>query len=135
VLKGMAKALRITLATCMTVLVAYGNYIAWSYYYGLEAERTTFSPTAWKEKANVYAHNGDPGCVRGGMALDIVATNLLQRKSISEVKVLLGEPDGKKVQGIYYELGQCSGLGWHDSVLQVSLSKNQQVTNASILRH
>jgi len=69
------------------------------------------------------------------MALDIVATDLLQRKSIFEVKALLGEPDGKKEQGIYYELGQCSGLGWHNSVLQVAFSSNQQVTNASILRH
>ncbi|BEE07976.1 hypothetical protein [Aeromonas dhakensis] len=131
----MAKALRITLAACMAVLVVYGSYIAWSFYYGVEAERTTFSPAAWKEKANVYAHNSDPGCVRGGMALDIVATDLLQRKSIFEVKALLGEPDGKKEQGIYYELGQCSGLGWHNSVLQVAFSSNQQVTNASILRH
>ena len=131
----MAKALRITLAACMAVLVVYGSYIAWSFYYGVEAESTTFSPAAWKEKANVYAHNSDPGCVRGGMALDIVATDLLQRKSIFEVKALLGEPDGKKEQGIYYELGQCSGLGWHNSVLQVAFSSNQQVTNASILRH
>lgn len=134
----MAKALRImliTLAAFMAVIFAYGSYIVWAFYYGVEAERTAFSHAAWNEKANVYAHNSDPGCVRGGMALDIVATNLLQGKSLFEVKALLGEPDGKKEQGFYYELGQCSGLGWHDSVLQVSLSNNQQVTNASILRH
>jgi len=132
---GMAKALRITLATCVAVLLAYGSYVVWSFYYGIEADRTPFSPVAWKEKANVYAHNSDPGCVRGGMALDIVATRFLQGKSITEVKLLLGEPDETKQEGVYYELGQCSGLGWHDSVLQVGFRNNQQVTTAVILRH
>jgi hypothetical protein len=134
----MTKALRITLkalAICVAVLLAYGGYTAWSFYFGVEAERTPFSPVAWEERSNVYAHNSDPGCIRGGMALDIVATNLLQGKSITEVKLLLGEPDGKKEEGVYYELGQCSGLGWHDSVLLVDFRNNRQVTNANILRH
>ena len=134
----MKKALRITLitlATCMAVLLAYGSYIAWSFHFGVEAERTPFSPVAWKERSNVYEHNSDPGCIRGGMALDIVATNLLQGKSITEVKLLLGEPDGTMEEGVYYELGQCSGLGWHDSVLLVDFRNNQQVTNAKIIRH
>lgn len=134
----MTKALRITLitlATFVAALLAYGSYVAWSFYFGVEAERTPFSPLAWKERANVYAHNSDPGCVRGGMALDIVATNLLQGKSIIEVKSLLGEPDETTEKGVYYELGQCSGLGWHNSVLQVDVRNNQQVTNANILRH
>lgn len=131
----MAKALRIpliTLAICVACVVAYGSFVAWSFYYGVEAERTAFSPETWKEKANVYAHNSDPGCVRGGMALDIVATNLLEGKSITEVKSLLGEPDGTEEEEFYYELGQCSGLGWHNSVLQVRFRNNQQVTNAAI---
>ena len=69
------------------------------------------------------------------MALDIVATKLLQGKPITEVKSLLGEPDGTKEGLFYYELGQCSGHGWHNSILQVSFLNNQQVANASILRH
>jgi hypothetical protein len=69
------------------------------------------------------------------MALDIVATKLLQGKSITEVKSLLGEPVGTKQEQFYYELGQCSGFGWDNSVLQVSFLNSQQVTNAVILRH
>ena len=131
----MAKALRFTVAFCGASVIAYAGYLAWSFAYGVEAERSPFSPAAWKEKANVYAHSNDPGCVRGGMALDIVATKLLQGKQITEVKSLLGEPDGTKEGLFYYELGQCSGHGWHNSILQVSFLNNQQVANASILRH
>lgn len=131
----MTKALRlslITLAICLAVLLAYGSYLTWSFYYGVEAERTLFSSAIWKEKSNVFAHNSDPGCVRGGMALDIVATHVLQGMSITQVKTLLGEPDGTKGDGVYYELGQCSGLGWHNTVLQVDYRNNEQVTNVSI---
>lgn len=131
----MTKALRFTLALCGASLLAYFCYLAWSFYYGVEAERSPFSPAAWKEKANVYVHSNDPGCVRGGMALDIIATSLLQGKPIAEVKLLLGEPDGTKEGQFYYELGQCSGHGWHNSILQVSFLNNQQVANAAILRH
>jgi len=131
----MAQALRFTVAFCGASVIAYAGYLAWSFAYGVEAERSPFSPAAWKEKASVYAHSNDPGCVRGGMALDIVATKLLQGKPIAEVKSLLGEPDGTKEGLFYYELGQCSGHGWHNSILQVSFLNNQQVANASILRH
>jgi hypothetical protein len=131
----LAKALRFVLAFCGASLIAFSGYIAWSFHYGVEAERSPFSPAAWKEKGNVYAHSNDPGCVRGGMALDIVATKLLQGKSITEVKSLLGEPVGTKQEQFYYELGQCSGFGWDNSVLQVSFLNSQQVTNAVILRH
>lgn len=131
----MAKALRFAVALCGTSLIAYAGYLAWSFVYGVQAERSPFSPAAWKEKANVYAHSNDPGCVRGGMALDIVATKLLQGKPITEVKSLLGEPDGTKEGLFYYELGQCSGHGWHNSVLQVSFLNSQQVADAAILRH
>lgn len=130
----MWKVLRIILVLSVGCLLAYVGYLAWSFYYGVEAERSPFLPAAWKNKANVYAHNSDPGCVRGGMALDIVATNLIQGKSITEVQSLLGEPYETRKSGIRYELGQCSGHGWHSTVLQVNISSNQQVTNAVILR-
>jgi len=92
-LKRMAKALGIALIVAAGAVFAYAGFLAWSYHYGVEAERTPFSPAAWKERAAVYAHDSDPGCVRGGMALDIVATRLLDEKPLAEVKALLGEPD------------------------------------------
>jgi hypothetical protein len=131
----MAKVFRIILVISVGCPIAYAGFVLWSFYFGVEAERTPFSPAEWKEKANVYAHSSDPGCVRGGMALDIVAANSLHGKLISEVKSLLGEPDGTKQSGVYFELGQCSGLGWYNSRLQVHFSNNQRVTNAVILRH
>lgn len=131
----MANALRTTIVISSSFLFAFSGFLLWSFYYGIEAERTPFSPAKWKEKGNVYAHSSDPGCVRGGMALDIVAAKLLHGKLITEVKSLLGDPDGTGEAAAYYELGQCSGLGWHNSVLQVHFSGNQQVTNAIILRH
>ena len=133
----MTKALRFilfALATCAAALLAYGSYIAWSFHYGIEAERSAFSSTAWNDKANVYAHSNDPGCVRGGMALDIIATGLLQKKSLTEIKSLLGEPDGTMADGVYFELGQCSGLGWHNSILKIYFNKNQEFAKAAIIR-
>jgi hypothetical protein len=131
----MAKARQIILAISASCFVACSSFLLWSFYYRVEAEQTPFSPTKWKEKANVYALSNDPGCVRGDMALDIVAANLLYGKLITEVKSLLGEPDETKEFGVYYELGQCSGFGWYNSVLQVNFGRNQQVSNAVILRH
>ncbi|MDP2868230.1 hypothetical protein [Methyloversatilis sp.] len=130
----MVKALRFALAFCGASIIAFTGYLGWSFHYGVEAERSPFSAAAWKQKENVYAHSNDPGCVRGGMAIDIVSTKLLQEKSIAEVKLLLGEPDKEKQEQVYYDLGQCSGFGWENSILQVSFSNGQRVTNAIILR-
>lgn len=130
----MPKALRIAAIAAVGGILACCGFLAWSFYYGVDAERTTFSSVVWKERANVYAHGNDPGCVRGGMAIDIVSTNLLHGRLISEVISLLGEPDGKQDSIIHYELGQCSGFGWANSELQVNLSERQQVIDAVILR-
>ena len=70
----------ITIATTIAI-VALGCALAWSYNFGTEAERTAFIPAKWKERANVYAYSNDPGCIRGDMALDIVATDMLIGKT------------------------------------------------------
>lgn len=131
-LKRMAKALRIALIVAAGAVFTYAGFLTWSYHYGVEAERTPFSPAAWKERAAVYAHDSDPGCIRGGMALDIVATRLLDEKPLADVKALLGEPDDTDQSSVRYALGQCSGFGWHDSLLQVNLNGKQRVINAVI---
>lgn len=131
----MARYIRLTLAFCGVTLIACVGYLAWSFTYGVEAEPLPFSSSAWKEAANVYAHSPDPGCVRGGMALDIIASKVLQNMSTAEVKSLLGEPDGIRKGQLHYELGQCSGFGWHNSILRVGFLENQTVAEVAILRH
>ncbi len=134
----MAIVFRISLfilAIFVAGLLAYILFVAWLFHYGVEAERATFSSEAWKATANVYASSNDPGCVRGGLALDVVATGMLRGKLFEDVESLLGEPDGKQEGEPYYELGQCSGLGWHDSVLQVNFYNEPHVVDVEILRH
>jgi hypothetical protein len=131
----MTKTLRTVVSIILGCALVYTAWLVWVFYYGVEAERTKFSPVAWKQKGNMYSQNNDPGCVRGGMALDIVAEKLLQGKSKDEVKLLLGEPNNEKASVIYYELGQCSGLGWHNTALRVNFGNKQLVSNATILRY
>ncbi len=123
----MVRYFRIVLAFFAVIILAFFGYLGWSFYFGVEATRSSFVSGTWKEKAHVYAHNNDPGCVRGDMALDLVAINLLQGRSTAEVKSLLGEPDGVKEKQLNYELGQCSGYGWYNSILEVSFRDDQVV--------
>ena len=131
----MAKVFRFTIVFFRVSLITYAAYLAWSLAYRVAAEQQPFSSEAWKEKASVYAQSNDPACVRGGMALDIVASKLLQGRAIAEVKSLLGGPDSIKDGLFNYELGQCSGLGWHNSILQISFLNNQQVDSAAIVAY
>lgn len=123
----------ITITTAIAV-VALGLTFAWSFHFGTEAERTKFIPTEWKERASFYAYSNDPGCVRGDMALDIVSTDILIGKTVTETKSLLGEPNKSNADALHYELGQCSGFGWYESELVVVLSKSQRVSKAKITR-
>jgi len=127
--------LKIAGITAVSGLLVSAGCIAWSYHYGVATARTPFLPSVWKEKADVYAQSSDPGCVRGGMALDLIASGLLIGKPRSAVARLLGEPSGTEEAGTYYELGQCSGWGWHDSVLWIDFNRQHQVIDAAILRH
>ena len=130
----MIKAMRhITIATAIAI-VALGCALAWSYNFGTEAERTAFIPAKWKERANVYAYSNDPGCIRGDMALDIVATDMLIGKTVADTRALLGEPNKSSADALYYELGQCSGFGWYESELVVNFSKSQRASKAEISR-
>ncbi len=130
----MTRASRITFIAVAIGIITLASLLIWSFYFNIEAERTTFSPIEWKEKVDVYTHSNDPGCVRGGMALDIIATDTVHRMPINDVASLLGEPDGKKESNIFYELGQCSGFGWQSTILQVNFNNEGLATNAVILR-
>ena len=126
--------MRNIIITTAIAIVALGLTSAWSYHFGTEAERTEFIPTEWKERASVYAYSNDPGCVRGDMALDIVATDILIGKTVTDTRALLGEPNKSSAGALYYELGQCSGFGWYESELVVTFSKSQRASKTEITR-
>lgn len=130
----MIRAIRHITITTVIAIIALGCALAWSYNFGTEAERTAFIPAKWKERANIYAYSNDPGCIRGDMALDIVATDMLIGKTVTDTTVLLGEPNKSSADALFYELGQCSGFGWYESELVVTLSKSQLVSKAKIAR-
>ncbi|RTL01008.1 MAG: hypothetical protein EKK59_03595 [Neisseriaceae bacterium] len=131
----MAKSIRITLVAFVCSLLLSIVWLAWFFYFGVDAEKVQFSSNAWKQGAHVYQHSNDPGCIRGGMALDIVEAGILHGKLIEEVKLLLGEPNLVEQTVIGYELGQCSGFGWHNSVLEIEFSSEKRVNNMKIARH
>lgn len=121
----------ISVAVAFVVLI---SWIAWSFHFGIDADVERFEADVWKARANVYAVSNDPGCVRGGMAVDLLERKLLGEKTMDEVYVLLGKPDKSENFSIAYELGQCSGFGWDSSVLTVRFDENRKVNRANIKR-
>jgi hypothetical protein len=121
----------VLLATgAMTVSIAS---LAWSYYFGVTSEAEPFSSSNWIELSNPYKITNDPGCVRGGMAVDLIQKEILKGKTTEQALEILGNPDHISDSTFSYELGQCSGLGWHNSILVIKFMSNS-VHNLKILR-
>jgi hypothetical protein len=95
-----------------------------------------FDARAWQAAAPVYQASADPGCVRGGMAQDLIDRQLLVGKSAAQVRELLGEPDGRRSATAWtYELGQCSGWGWSDSVLLLEFDAGGTQVLRAVFEH
>jgi hypothetical protein len=116
------------------VLIVLIGWLVWFFHFGVDARDERFEANLWNERANVYSVSNDPGCVRGGMAVDLLKRNLLLAKSSAEVNELLGRPDKSDSASISYELGQCSGFGWESSILRVGFDENGKVKRAKIER-
>ena len=129
----MIKTLLSTFLAIIIGILALLGYLTWSYHYDVSAVRTSFASDIWQDNTNIYADSNDPGCIRGGMAIDLVETKLLRGKTISEVTYLLGDPIEASDQALHYELGQCSGFGWYNTLLSVSVNNNGEVSRASIV--
>lgn len=76
-----------------------------------------FARDVWIADAGPWSTN-DPGCVRGSMALDLIESERLVGLRHVQVEELLGRPRTDRGTWVY-ELGQCSGWGWHHSYLTV----------------
>lgn len=107
--------------------------VAWEFNFGVDAKAEPFNSLAWIEKSTQLNLIDDPGCVRGGMALDLINKDLLTGYNSNQIIETLGPPYKKAESKIYYELGQCSGLGWHYSVLVIDF-KDSVVNELEILR-
>ncbi|BCL74365.1 hypothetical protein JHS3_01010 [Jeongeupia sp. HS-3] len=129
----MAKMLRISAFILFGAFLLRLFWIYWSFHYAVEATAVAFDSAEWQKVSNVYAHNRDPGCVRGGMALDLLKSKQLNGKSPTEIEHFLGKPDRSYKSTYEYELGQCSGLGWHNSILRITVDDNGPALNADIL--
>lgn len=98
---------------CVGLVALIVNAQSWP---TVEAE--PFSRNAWHQGAALSAVQ-DPGCVRGGMALDLLEKGRLLGLTQAEVIDLLGTP-ADQAREWRYALGQCSGFGWSHSELRIS---------------
>lgn len=98
-------------------------------------DRQPFVPKVWLESLEWDTTN-DPGCFRGGMAIDLIEGKLLLEKSAAEVVALLGEPLARKRDSgdWIYPLGQCSTLGWMHSELRLIFDERARVKAAEFQR-
>jgi hypothetical protein len=91
----------------------------WSFHSVTEAQRT-FDRATWLAAPTLDA-SADPGCYRGGMALDLVRSERLIGKHSQYAEHLLGAPEGKNPHVWRYPIGQCTGFGWHNTDLLLHL--------------
>lgn len=118
-------ALRFLLAGVVIAVAALFSF-AYSLYL-LDARRVSFEGAVWQTSA-ALAREPDPGCIRGGMAADLVATEALVGMQQEQVLLRLGEPDRATPDELIYALGQCHGAGWWHSELVVVMSELRQAT-------
>lgn len=115
-------------AVLLAVLVATGAaFLAWTRSWPV-VEPVPFDSGIWLAAAEL-AEEDEPGCVRGGMALDIIERKLLAGKTATEVVRLLGNPTDTH-GGWSYALGQCSG-GWSLNDMRLTFDDGARVAKAS----
>jgi hypothetical protein len=130
---AVCKAIQALALLTIGAIVIFIAGLTWSYYFDVTSGTEPFSSSNWMDLSNPYKITNDPGCVRGGMALDLIQKEILKRKTKEQVAEILGIPDKISDTTFSYELGQCSGLGWHNSLLVIKFMNNS-VHNLKIVR-
>lgn len=133
VFRAIFKAIQALLLLTIGAIVFFIAALTWSYYFDVTSGAEPFSSSNWIELSNPYKITNDPGCVRGGMALDLIQKEILKSKTKKQVSEILGTPDKISDSTFSYKLGQCSGLGWHNSILVIKFMNNT-VHNLKIVR-
>lgn len=118
------KSIFILLLLAIAAVVIFVAALIWSYYFDVTSQVEPFSSSSWIELSDPYEGTNDPGCVRGGMALDLIQKEILKEKTKEQVREILGKPDDVSESKFSYELGQCSGLGWENSKLVIGFVKS-----------
>lgn len=122
----MLKTLLLVLGTLLPCTVAI---ISWAFT-GFHARHESFEDSRWvalREHADMY----DPGCIRGGMALDLVRSEILIGLPKDALQATLVVPSFSQPDMASYALGQCS-WDWRDSELAVHLDESGNVKRAEI---
>lgn len=122
----MIKGILLVLGILLSCAVAF---VYWSLT-GFHAQRQPFEATRWIDLRE-YAEINDPGCIRGGMALDLIRSELLMGLSKDSLRATLGDPGLSQSGMASYALGQCR-WDWRHSELAVHLGESGTVTGAEI---
>jgi len=126
------RTFKFVIANLAIVVAAAPVWLAWEFSRPV-GPLEAFDKHTWLVRNFLLTEPGDPGCVRGGMALDLIERKFLIGNLASDVTNLLGEPTGKGNTWTY-GLGQCSGLGWYNSELVVAFDRNSRVSTVSFAR-
>ena len=126
------RALKLAALSVVVLVLSTTVWIVWEFSQPSEAKQR-FIRTEWLARESLATGIGDPGCVRGGMALDLIDRELLLGMRTAEVLALLGSTS-RQDSDWCYALGQCSGLGWYDSELIVRFDTSNRVASVSFHR-
>jgi hypothetical protein len=108
-------------------------YLLWRDFQRFDAKPIVFDQKQWmlgRDQLKQWRSN-DPGCVLGGMALQLHQSNQLLRMPHQELYILLGSPDSAGDKALLWELGQCHAGGWAHSQLKIALDTGGQVKEVS----
>lgn len=122
----MLKGILLVLGTLLSCIVAI---IYWSST-AFHAQYEPFEVSRWIDLRE-YAEMNDPGCIRGGMALGLIRSDLLIGLSKDSLRATLGDPSLAQADVASYALGQCR-WDWRHSELAVHLGESDRVTRAEI---
>ncbi len=126
--QGMGRLEKIVVATFAIVFTGC-IYVAWVISQPTESPRP-FDPVKWEQSVLLDTSN-DPGCFRGGMALDLIDRKTLSGKTGHEVAYLLGTPQNSSSGPWLYPVGQC-GFFWGHYDLKVTFGADGRVKHADI---
>lgn len=124
--------MKVSVRTLVTMVFAglFGfSWVGWDFRQPIQKPQP-FDAEVWVTLASRDL-SSDPGCLRGGMALDLIVRELLLGKTATQAVSLLGSPTSSQLGYWAYDLGQCSGWGWSNSELRLKFDKSAEVTNAS----
>lgn len=102
------------------------------YFQSPQVAEEPFDAVRWQRLRDQSQLN-DPGCVRGGMALALVRTDAMPRRTRAEVIALLGAPDEGAAETLRYGLGQCH-WDWRHSLLVIGFDSYGRADRVGVER-